>query len=99
MADDITVTVKESDCGKADGESAEAAECCAEDTSKADMQKSVVFFQVMTVIAILIILVIFKYVGGGMFEKCRLKMSNMIADTGGYEDIVYPAGDNNGEET
>ena len=46
--------------------------------------RSLTFIQIMTVIAALIAAVLFKAYGKNLYEECRLRLSNLIADRGEY---------------
>ena len=54
---------------------------------------SISFYQIIIVIIILIIAVIIKASDKDFYEKIRLKYVNIIGDKGGYNEIVYPAGE------
>lgn len=56
---------------------------------------SISFYQIITVIVILIIAVIIKASDKDLYEDLRLKYANIIGDKGGYNEIVYPTGEIN----
>lgn len=54
---------------------------------------SISFYQIITVIIILIVAVIIKASDKEFYEDLRLKYANIIGDKGGYNEIVYPTED------